>query len=157
MAGPETASKTRRLPPRSAILSTRSGEQVVLLDKAEESEEKSESGGGVIYTHEMPSLEEVLERYDVVSAVLERPLQVDDIPAGLFDESVKDVKSLGFGPILALGGLPAATFAAGVVMLVGALVGGSSVSNAYVALLFFFGGLGLGVTAWLTLREPASE
>lgn len=155
-----TDSGEATLPPTSALLATREGETIVLADKATARSAKTKSGGA-IYTDELPSLEELLRRYEVVSAVIEKPVPVlraqgevvTDQPVVAQEEERGG--RVGYPLILALGGIPAATFAAGLVVLVGALIGGGAVSNAYIGLLLFFGGIGLAFTARAAIRDTS--
>jgi hypothetical protein len=139
--------KAGRGAPRSAILGTRDGESIVLLDKSEDPERGTRSGG-VIYTDEMPSLEEVLKRYDVVTAVLERPLELEQKQVAKAES-----RRLSFGRAVVLGGFPMATLAVGIVMMVGAFVGESAATNPYLGLYLVIAGIGLSLTSWTALRR----
>jgi len=127
----------------------------VVVDKALDPD-KEVGSGGVIYTDEMPSLEALLERYGVQRAIIERPVPVLQAPPAREKEVEPEHRDpLDFRLILALGGIPSGVFAAGIFALLGALLGGSVFSNAYIALLLVFGGIALGATARAAVREAS--
>jgi hypothetical protein len=141
-------------PATSAILGLRDGGNLLLSEKLPQAKESDAPSGGVIYTDEMPKLKDLLERYDVVTAVLSEPSSAAAAPLlGAAREARSATGSTGFSRAVILGGFPAATLIAGIVMMVGALAGGRAVSNPYIALFLILAGLGLGLTSWLALRQ----
>jgi hypothetical protein len=146
MTPSKTAVKTRT----SALLGSETGQTFVLKEK-EPTQKSGDQGasGGVIYTDEMPKLGELLERYKIVSAVLSESVAEPPVRTGQTERR----PATGFGRAIILGGFPSAMFVAGVVMAVGALAGGSTVSNPYLALFLLIAGFGLGLTSWAALRE----
>ena len=125
----------------------------MLLLTGNKDEGKKEASGGRIFTAtDMPGLEELLEQLDIVTAVIEKPVPVMPHETHL-PRSGDELRKPSFALMLVLGGFPAATSTAGVVMMVGALAGPSAVSNAYVALFLILAGIGLGATAWAAIRE----
>ncbi|HEY1848605.1 MAG TPA: hypothetical protein VGG37_05340 [Opitutaceae bacterium] len=104
----------------------------------------------------MPKLEtmlkDIFEQLEISTAVYEKV--APPAPSKL-ETSHNDStdSSEGFGAVLALGGLPVGSFVAGALMLIGAFGATAAISNAYMALLFIFGGIGLGVTSFLAYRE----
>jgi hypothetical protein len=139
----------------SAILGTRGGENYYLrsLKTDEPSEDKESSGGRIFTTADMPALEELLDQLKVVTAIIEKPVPVMVKGAERSDTEHSDPRRAGFARMVILGGFPAATLTAGIVMMVGAMAGASAVSNPYLALYLILAGIGLGITSWAALRE----
>lgn len=142
----------------SVILGTRQGESVLLTGNADLRSEE-DSGGRIYTTADMPELEgmllDIFNQLDVVSAVFERPAPtaVSQSESRQVEYSPDDRLRPGFWSMAVLGGIPVSTLAVGIVMMVGALGGGSAVSNPYVALLLIAGGLGLGLTSWVAIHD----
>jgi hypothetical protein len=163
---------TKEQPAEEILLGTRDGGNVLVSGKDGPGLKSGEQAGGRLYTDDMPAIEDLLARYEVVTAVIHKPVPIvsssreaSEIKSEVSKSTqVSDQriapgenKPPAFIPVLLLGGLPAATFAAGLVMLAGALVGGAAVTNAYIGLLLFFGGLGLGVVAKIALNEETDS
>lgn len=139
--------KAEQVAPKAAVLGTRNRENIVLLDKSQDPERGTRSGG-IIYSDEMPSLEEVLKRYDVVTAVLERPLELEQAQAPKHQP-----RQSSFGRAVVLGGFPIGTLTAGMVMMVGAFAGEGAATNPYLGLYLVIAGVGLSLTSWTALRR----
>lgn len=147
--------------PKMALLKTAGGETIELLDRPRAPEKLAEAkdldeSGGLIYTDELPKIEELLQRYEIQFAILDKVSE--SVPELRPPETKSDTDNrIGYLSMLVVGGLPAATFAAGLVMLVGVFFGGDVVSNAYIAVLLFLGGIGLGLTAHVALNEAPHD
>lgn len=140
----------------SAILGSNSGETFLLSGNVESPASKEEDSGGSIFTAtSMPELEEILNKLEIVTAVIEKPLPAIPKEDRQKAPAHRDA-TIGFGSMLVLGGLPVGTVAAGITMMV-AVLAGSSASNPYLALFLIVGGLGLGLTAWSALQDRRSD
>ena len=141
-------------PVAEIILSTKDGGNLLVTKKAaKDAAEDTEPSGGHLYTDDMPAIEDLLSRYEVVTAVIHKPAPVVPIHQRPVDAKRASADAEAFSRALVLGGSPAVMLTAGVVMMVGAIAGATPVTNPYLALALILMGVTLGATSWLALRE----
>lgn len=145
-----------------SVILGKSGAPNVLLQPNVDPSKQTEEDDRFIYTEaDMPALEEMLSRLDYKTAIFEKMMKpVPGVPEESQSASEVDGEpaiQIPFWLILGLGGIPAAITGAGVAILVGALLGAGAVSNAYIALILFFGGIVLVATVRVAIRDEASR
>lgn len=170
MSSLEEKQGTRELPSDEILLGMKSGGNLLVVPKDVKGSKPSEQAGGRLYIDDMPAIEDLLARYEIVTAVMHKPAPNFDLSEHRAEHKSERSESREpdptddvshtyaehrppFGPVLLIGGIPSATFAVGLLMLIGALIGAPVVTNAYIGLLLFFGGLGLGIVARIALYE----
>lgn len=158
-------SETKLKPTTLSALLMGEDDRTVLVkvkDKGPDNEMQDSGPGDVVYT-DLPDLKEILEDLKVKMAVIEQFVPVEQAATVAEEAPVAEALSAGeatqrglrSGTLLAVGAIPAFVIGVGVALMVGALFGAGPVTNAYLAVIAFFGGLGLALTARIALREDS--
>jgi len=134
-----------------AILQLKSG-GTALASRDPHRQGTVEHPGGTIFVEDMPSLQEVLSKLDVITAVIDRPEpQFAAVEGGHHDDGTR--VDLTPAAVFAIGGIPVSVTLLGLWMLLSGIVSAPVIVNPYISLFLFLGGLVLAVTAWLGLSK----
>jgi len=133
-----------------AVLGLSSGQTALVV-----SEPRSEQSGGLIVTSvdDMPTLQELLESYQVVTAILELPPPALEVPSGPEAGSGR----LAWWRVMVAVSIGAVVSTAGWLLLLSAVVRHKLAVNPYIGLTLGLGGIVLMATAAAALRQSGSR
>ncbi len=135
-----------------AVLGQASGANVV-VEKLSDGDEIVPSGG-TIFVDDMPSLENVLRKMEVITAVLERPApQVSEPGTDVSKAAAVEADHVAWRDALVLGGIPVGLIATGGCLLVVSVAQEPFVPNPYIAIFLILAGVVLALTARRALQD----
>lgn len=140
-----------------AVLGLEGGQTALATSHPSDLEEGMDHipSGGIIFAEDMPSLEAILEKMDVITAVIERPAPKVSAET---PRAATQASQAGRGyEAFVVGGVPSAVTAVGLCFLIAGVAAHPIVPNPYVGLYLTLAGIVLAATAIAALRSSSNS